>query len=125
LKKAEKEKEWSIWTNIVIENKGIWILKMLEGVNGSFVQVAKQIKKAKENVEIMENNLLVEANQITEKELELQASWLFLDHTITEAIENEIENLNNRQSQFNSELIQAKKVLQDAEDRLTFLKPPA
>jgi hypothetical protein len=73
----------------------------------------------------MENNLLVEANQITEKELELQASWLFLDHTITEAIENEIENLNNRQSQFNSELIQAKKVLQDAEDRLTFLKPPA
>jgi hypothetical protein len=124
LKKAEKEKEWSIWTNIVIENKGIWVLKMLEGVKGSFVQVAKQIEKAKENVEIMENNLSVVASQITDQELELQ-SPLILDQTIKDAIENEIADLNNRQNQFNSELIQAKKVLQDAEDRLTFLKPPA
>jgi hypothetical protein len=125
LQKAEKEKEWLIWSNIVIENKGIWILKMLEYAKGSFVQVADEIKIAKEGVKRAEDNLSVVASQITDQELELQASWLFLDHTITEAIENEIKNLNNRQIELNSALIQAKKVLQDAEDRLTFLKPPA
>jgi hypothetical protein len=92
---------------------------------GSFVQVADEIKIAKEGVKRAEDNLSVVASQITDQELELQASWLFLDHTITEAIENEIKNLNNRQIELNSALIQAKKVLQDAEDRLTFLKPPA
>lgn len=125
LQEAEKLKEWLIWTNIVIENKGIWLLKFLEYVKGSFVQVANEIKIAKEVVKRAQDNLSVVASQVTDQELELQASWLFLDHTITDAIEDDLEKLKKQQSELNIELIQAKKVLQDAEDRLTFLKPPA
>ena len=125
LQKAEKEKEWLIWSNIVIENRGIWVLKFLEGVKGSFVQVANEIKIAKEGVKRAEDNLSEVASQIAVKELELQDCLYPFATAISDAIEVDLENLINRQNQFNNELIQAKKVLQDAEDRLTFLKPPA
>ena len=125
LQKAEREKEWLIWTNIVIENRGIWILKTLEYALGSFVLVAKQIEKAEEEVKKTVNNLSLVASQIAVKESELQDCLFPLLPCITNALEDDLEKLKKQQSELSSELIQAKKVLQDAEDILTFLKPPA
>jgi|LakMenE18May11ns_1017448.scaffolds.fasta_scaffold9848200_1 hypothetical protein len=124
LKKAEKEKEWLIWTNIVIENKGIWVLKMLEYVKGSFVQVANQIKKAKEKIGIADEKIATATASIVANQ---QALALAIANPAVDqsAIESEIEKLKNLKNTLDGELSLAKKELTAAEDRLTFLKPPA
>jgi hypothetical protein len=126
LQKAEREKEWLIWTNIVIENKGIWVLKMLEYVKGSFVQVLSQIKKAKEDIGEAEKNLETATANLSTKENALVSVPQGPGQKTTEdSIRSEILELNNAKTNAANTLSAAKAELAVAEARLTFLKPPA
>jgi predicted nucleic acid-binding Zn-ribbon protein len=97
---------------------------MLEYVKGSFVQVANQIKKAKEKIGIADEKIATATASIVANQ---QALALAIANPAVDqsAIESEIEKLKNLKNTLDGELSLAKKELTAAEDRLTFLKPPA
>ena len=126
LKKAEKEKEWSIWTNIVIENKGIWILKFFEGAWGTFVQVAKQIEIAKKHLSDADENFqTATANLTTKQQALVNVPPGPNQQTEEDSIKLEILELENAKTIADKRLSAAKDELAAAEGRLTYLKPPA
>ena len=126
LQKAEREKEWLIWTNIVIENKGIWILKMLEYAKGSFVQVLTDIDEAKKKIKILESSIAITTAFIFMKEKELLNVQPGPEAEVTKAsIEANILELRNDETKTANDLTKVREALEAAEDRLTFLKPPA
>ena len=123
LQKAEKEKEWLIWTNIVIENKGIWLLKFLEYVKGSFVQTAKQIDDLKDEVETCKESLATATENLVSKQMLLVGSNLSQVNQIV--IEMQVKYLEDLKIEAENKLTLATDQLAAAQARLTYLKPPA
>ena len=123
LQMAEREKEWLIWTNIVIENKGIWLLKFLEYVKGSFVQTAKQIDDLKVEVETCKESLKTATNNLTTMQQALTA--IVLTEVGKRAIELQIKDLEDLKIEAENKLTSATDQLAAAQARLTYLKPPA
>ena len=123
LQRAEKEKEWLIWSNIVIENKGIWLLKFLEYLKGSFVQTAKQIDDLKVEVETCKESLKTATNNLTTMQQALTA--IVLTEVGKRAIELQIKDLEDLKIEAENKLTSATDQLAAAQARLTYLKPPA
>ena len=51
LKTAEKEKEWLIFGNVILENRGIWLVKYAEKAQGALVQAKNAVKAASEKLQ--------------------------------------------------------------------------
>jgi hypothetical protein len=121
LQTAERQKEWLIWTNIVIENRGILVLKMLEYIKGSFVQVTNEIKKAKADIEKAEKNLEDAIAGIYLKQMQLVG--IVLVEAVKIGIECEIKNFEDKKIEAENIITEAKTALEVAEKRLAYLKP--
>ena len=51
LKTAERQKEWLIFGNVILENRGIWLVKYAEKAQGALVQAKNAVKAASEKLQ--------------------------------------------------------------------------
>lgn len=58
LKKAERQKDWLIFGNVILENRGFWVIKTVEQVMGDLERVSTSVKEFTQ--EVMEGANVIE-----------------------------------------------------------------
>jgi len=118
LKTAERQKEWLLYANIILENRGMYLLKILEQLNASLMKAQVAVDNAEKKVGDLENILNTTTEAITAQ------TSLFLattDANAQAALQKEIANLENTKKETEQQLQTAKAELTSAQNALAQL----
>ncbi|MCY2938245.1 MAG: hypothetical protein NTV55_07795 [Planctomycetota bacterium] len=127
LKTAERQKEWLIFGNVILENRGIWLVKYAEKAQGALVQAKNAVKAASEKLQDSKAFVMVNMNKC---EGEIASLWADQDNYSDQIwwaqemvlLEKRSDNLNAHLEASERELASATKKLADLE---TALEPAA
>jgi len=118
LKTAERQKEWLLYANVILENRGVFLMKMLEKINASLEKAKNAVNNAQKKVEELEKKL-------KETEAELNVQFLAItnpnpggNETTEDAIINKMIELENTEKETKKQLADAKNTLKAAEATL-------
>jgi hypothetical protein len=113
LKTAERQKEWILYTNVILENRGMYLLKILEKLNASLMKAKVAVANAEEKVANLEKKL-----ETTEESIQTQTGAMATAASIqaAAAIQKEIDSLNTAKAETEKQLQTAKDELKAAKD---------
>jgi len=120
LKTAERQKEWLLYANIILENRGMYLLKILEQLNASLMKAQVAVTNAQKKVDGLEAKLkTTEAALTTQTDAAsaLVATGSY-QQVALDAIQKEIESLNTTKAETVTQLQTAQDELKTAKDGL-------
>ncbi len=115
LKTAERQKEWILYTNVILENRGMYLLKILEKLNTSMRKAQVAVTNADKKVKDLETKI-----KTTSDEIKVQTTLLLAttDANAHAALQKEIDNLENTKKETELQLQTAKAELTSAQSTL-------
>lgn len=118
LKTAERQKEWLLYANIILENRGMYLLKILEKLNAALMKAKLVEANAQKKVEDLEEKLKTSTATITAQtnNLSLLTAAGNPDPVAVQAIEDKIVELETEKTETEKQLQTAKDELQTAKD---------
>lgn len=114
LKTAERQKEWLLYANVILENRGMYLLKILEKLYAGWMKAKLVEANAQEKVDGLENKLKTTTEDITVQSAALAAAGG--NQAALDAIQKEIDALNTTKAETEKQLQNAKAELQTAKD---------
>ena len=115
LKTAERQKEWLLYANVILENRGMYLLKILEKLNAALVKAEVAVTNAQKKVKDLETKIITTSDAIIVQTALLS---LNLDSNAKTAIQKEIANLENTKKETEKQLQTAQDELKTAKDGL-------
>lgn len=114
LKTAERQKEWLLYANVILENRGMYLLKILEKLKAGLMKAKLVEANAQEKVDGLENKLKTTTEDITVQSAALAAAGG--NQSVLDAIQKEIDDLNTTKTETEKQLQAAKEELKAAKD---------
>jgi len=115
LKTAERQKEWLLYANVILENRGMYLLKILEKLNTSMRKAQVAVTNAEKKVKDLETKIETTNDAIIVQSMLLASAP---DANAQAAIQKEIDNLENTKKETEQQLQTAKAELTSAQNTL-------
>ena len=116
LKTAERQKEWLLYANVILENRGMFLLKMLEKINAAYLKAKTEVENAKSKVDNFEQALITTTNSIDQKTIELSTNQ---DPATASSLQAQIQQLETGKAELEKNLLAAKNELAKAQKTLS------
>ena len=122
LKKAELEKELFLYFNVILENRGMYLLKILEKLSASVKKAQLAVAKTQNTVDTLNTKLQTTSDNITTKTAALAAANTNgSDQTVLDALKKEIDSLKTIETETETQLQAATVELENAQKALAQL----
>jgi hypothetical protein len=122
LKTAERQKEWLLYANVILENRGMYLLKILEKLSASVKKAQLAVAKTQNTVDTLNTKLQTTSDNITTQTAALAvATASGSDQTVLAAIQKEIDSLKTIETETKTQLQTATVELEDAQKALAQL----
>lgn len=116
LKTAERQKEWLLYANVILENRGMFLLKMLEKINAAYLKAKTEVENAKSKVDNFEQALITTTNSIDQKTIELSTNQ---DPATASSLQAQIQQLETAKAELETNLLAARNELANAQKTLS------
>lgn len=116
LKTAERQKEWLLYANVILENRGVFLLKMLEKINAAYLKAKTEVENAKSKVDNFEQDLTTTTNSIAQKTSSLSTNP---NSATAASLQAEIQQLETAKAELETNLLAAKNELAKAQKTLS------
>ncbi|MFM8933360.1 MAG: hypothetical protein ACKOS8_15955 [Gemmataceae bacterium] len=114
LKTAERQKEWLLWANVILQNRGVYLLKILEKTFASLEKAKYAVTNAEKKIEELQKKLNETTAELTKQTAALSTAP---NQPTENAIKQTIAELEKTKAETETQLTEAQNTLTAA--RLT------